>query len=187
MHWHDIQSAPRDGRLILLHDPNLERWITSLPPQRIASRDFICVGRWADTVGGAAKQGWVSDQRTIVSAAGPEWLHVQPQPKHWCELPAPPPGGEWLAVDNLPPSSCYVLLFDPALARLRELPMAQQDNARASMVVGSWAARVRGRDPAWVSDYVEEDDLVGEAGEFYATPVTLSPTYWIDLPPAPAD
>ena len=63
--------------------------------------------------------------------------------------------------------------------------MAQPDAAAASMIVGTYAARVHGRDPDWISDYVEESELVDDPGDFFATPIVLSPAYWMDLPPAP--
>lgn len=111
-----------------------------------------------------SEPGWVNDQRMALSHGGtePEWIQQTPEPVRWCSLPVPPPGGDWSRADHPPPLSCYVLLFDPSLASLREPPMAHQDAATASMVVGSYAARVHGRDPDWISDYVEESELIDE-------------------------
>jgi hypothetical protein len=69
--WRPIETAPKDGAMILL-----------------ASADWVDTGCWRKELNGADDEGWTCFQ--IESWAYEEYAYCIPDPTHWMPLPEPP-------------------------------------------------------------------------------------------------
>lgn len=81
--WQPIETAPTDGRALLLYVPHI-RWVHGIPENIV----YVCVGKFCGN-------SWVSDiggvyQRPDMTLE--DFEHQALRPTHWMRLPDPPKG-----------------------------------------------------------------------------------------------
>lgn len=184
MIWQSMESAPRDGRLLLLHDPHLERnfW---MPPQRSTALDHIIVGKWL--AGGGKAGRWISDILDVFPGTSdePETDFAKLEPRCWMTLPEPPPGHGWIEAGETPPDGVYLLIWDETISASRHRAMRSND-VDGNMVMGCFADRIMGRWPGWACDIGEagtRDTASGDGDGLCNAPLFCNPEYWMALPP----